>query len=223
MKGWILVAPEGCEPSASSAPGSPAGSRSPGRCRPKGERTWPSTSPPGSRSRRPEPKSPHTPPTLTTRPRGTRTSSASMANRAAAGGRLANHVRRDVPRPAPGVHLRGPRAHPRRAIRDEHRTRTVPDGDHLQLAGHSGRDGDDASQPRRTGRLREGRRTDDDPRDGARQPQGPRAAQKRSSSADPNALADLGSVVPRDVSHRRARTRRRLSRSCQSPRPKVKR
>src|SRR3954453_1066605 len=99
-----------------------------------------------------------------------------MGDTAAAGGRLAARVHRELPRPPAQLHVRDPRARARRAARDEHRPGPLPDGDDVHVAGRwRRRDTDDDAQPRRALRLREGRRAGDGARDEARDGKGPGA------------------------------------------------
>ena len=80
------------------------------------------------------------------------------------------------------VHLRGRRTRPRRAVRDAHRRRTVPDGDDLHLGRPRERDEDDVAQPRGAQRLLADRGTAHGAGDAAREPEGPAATQVEARS-----------------------------------------
>ena len=92
-----------------------------------------STSRPRSRSGGRARRWPHTPPTLTTRPSGTRTSRLPRGKRHRRCRSGLGCIHRPVPRPAPRLHLPGEGARSRRAFRDEHRRGPVPDGDDLHV------------------------------------------------------------------------------------------
>lgn len=86
-------------------------------------------------------------------------------------------LRCQVPRPDPRLHVRGRRVRPAPAGH-AYRPGPVPDGNHLHLAARKRvQHSDDAAQPRRAGRVRQGRRTDDGGGNTPREREGPGPAQ----------------------------------------------
>src|SRR5207249_5592149 len=102
-----------------------------------------------------------------------------------------------VPAADARLYLRGARARPRRAARDAHGRRPVPDGDHVHLGGHRGRrHADDPAQPGRTGRVLEARSARVGGRDAPREPEGSPTAETAARTLTRTHSAPLSRCIP---------------------------